>query len=200
MITRIVGLDLSLRQTGCAIYQLVDGTPQLKTSVFPEFKKGKVEAPMFEIRRLRHILITLTGVLNGLSSVPILPDEKQKTLIVIEGISFGSKGATVDQIAGMHWLIRYWLHQAGYPFIIVEPTRLKKFVLGKGNAQKDLILKGVLVAFGLDLPNSDEADAAALAYIGLAFCDKYKCTNEAQRSVIRDLKAANPHLSQVCHS
>jgi Holliday junction resolvasome RuvABC endonuclease subunit len=194
VISRIIGFDLSLRQTGFAVCNgLVKGKqPQISTSVFSEFKADRT-SPLFEVKRLQHVLSTLKQLVAVAN-----PLDKQDTLIVLEGISFGSKGATVDQIAGMHWLVRYWLYQSGYRFMVVEPTRLKKFVLGKGVGQKDLILKGVLKEFSLDLATSDEADAAALVFIGMAFCGNYHCHNEAQRSVIRDLKKANPHLVELC--
>ena len=49
-----------------------------------------------------------------------------------------------------------------YP-TVVPPLKLKKFITGKGNGSKDLMMMGVFKKWGYESPNNDEADAYALA-------------------------------------
>ena len=50
----------------------------------------------------------------------------------------------------------------------VAPTSLKKFVTGKGNAKKDLMLLSVYKRWGFDTTNDNKADAYGLAQFGRA--------------------------------
>lgn len=183
-VTHVVGFDLSLNQSGWAQWiterLITDG---LITDICQPCRINQAD-PLFQTKRLKHILQWIKGMVG----------QANRTFVVMEGIPFGAKGITIDQIHGMHHLVRYWLLQSGIPFLIVNPTTLKKFVLGKGVGQKDLILKEMVVRFGLNLNTSDEADAAALVYIGSAFLGLWMPTNQPQRDVVKDLRSKNKHL------
>jgi crossover junction endodeoxyribonuclease RuvC len=89
-------------------------------------------------------------------------------LVAIEGYAMGSR--TRPQMAGeLGGHLRLLLWQAGIPYIIVPPTSLKKYVLGKGNAAKELMLKEVFRKWGYDTTSNDRADAYALARIAAEF-------------------------------
>lgn len=89
-------------------------------------------------------------------------------IVAIEGYAMGSK--TRPQMAGeLGGHLRLLLWQAGIPYIIVPPTSLKKYVLGKGNAAKELMLKEVFRKWGYDTESNDRADAYALARIAAEF-------------------------------
>ena len=89
-------------------------------------------------------------------------------LVAIEGYAMGSK--TRPQMAGeLGGHLRLLLWQAGIPYIVVPPTSLKKYVLGKGNAAKELVLKEVFKRWGYDTTSNDRADAYALARIAAEF-------------------------------
>lgn len=99
---------------------------------------------------------------------PKFPDDMGPTIVAIEGYAMGSK--TRPQMAGeLGGHLRLLLWQAGIPYIVVPPTTLKKYVLGKGNAAKELMLKEVFRKWGYDTTSNDRADAYALARIAAEF-------------------------------
>lgn len=90
--------------------------------------------------------------------------------IMMEGLSFGAKGNAVMQMAGLHYCIRIFLKKEStyeYSFInsyhVAPPTTLKKFVTGKGNSKKELILLEVYKRWGIEFKNNNLADAFVLA-------------------------------------
>lgn len=84
------------------------------------------------------------------------PDE-----VIIEGYSFMSKHNLVT-MAEVGTVIRFFLWQENYDYIELPPTALKKFVTGKGNCKKDLILLKVYKRWGFETDNDNIADAFGL--------------------------------------
>ena len=92
--------------------------------------------------------------------------EKQLLIYaVIEGISYGSSTRTksVFDLAGLNYLIRYKMlkHHHFNDFIIVPPSELKKFITGKGNVTKEVIIDFFTALYPtLNIPKIDDiADA-----------------------------------------
>lgn len=88
-------------------------------------------------------------------------------LVIIEGYSYAGKFNNSLQYE-LGACIRMKLHEIEMPFIEVQPTSLKKFVTGKGNAKKDLMLLGVYKRWDFDTNDDNEADAYGLAQVGRA--------------------------------
>ncbi len=88
-------------------------------------------------------------------------------LVIIEGYSFAGKFNNSLQYE-LGACIRMRLYQEEIPFIEVPPTSLKKFVTGKGNAKKDLMLLNVYKRWEFDTEDDNEADAYGLAQFGRA--------------------------------
>ncbi len=82
-------------------------------------------------------------------------------LAVIEGYSMGSSLAHSHELGELGGIIRWTLWGNGIPFVEVPPSSLKKYLTGKGNADKDLMLSTASRRFDRTL-NNDEADALAL--------------------------------------
>ena len=70
-------------------------------------------------------------------------------------------------MGAVHYLIRIFLFQNNIKHKIIAPTELKKFVTGKGQCKKDLILLNVFKKWGVEFDNSDLADAYGLARMAL---------------------------------
>lgn len=88
--------------------------------------------------------------------------------VVIEGFSFGSKGSSLYQVAGLGYLVRHRLWDAGIPFGVVPPTVLKKYATGKGNAGKPDMLDAAIRRFGYQGTTDDNAvDAFLLWHLGM---------------------------------
>jgi crossover junction endodeoxyribonuclease RuvC len=103
----------------------------------------------------------------------ILQEVVGAELVVMEAISFGhfDKGKA---LAGGWWIIRHALWENGYEVATVPPASLKKYVTGKGNADKAM----VLTAINGDrfpsawAPDHDSADACGLAAMGARYLGK----------------------------
>jgi len=85
----------------------------------------------------------------------------------IEGPSYMSKGKYVLQMGALHFLLRLYLYKRDVFFKVIAPGTLKKFVTGKGNAKKDLMLLRVYKKWGVEFEVDDLADAYGLARMAL---------------------------------
>lgn len=90
-----------------------------------------------------------------------------KPIICIEGLSFGSKGQSTLDLAGLHFCLRVALYKDDHHFFIIPPTTLKKFVTGTGRCQKNLMLLKCYRKFGMEFDNDNLCDAYCLAKYGL---------------------------------
>jgi len=88
------------------------------------------------------------------------------TAVIVEGYSFMSKHNLVT-MAEVGTVVRFFLWQEDYDYIELPPTSLKKFVTGKGQAKKDLMLLNVYKLWGFDTDNDNIADAFALGMYAL---------------------------------
>lgn len=89
-------------------------------------------------------------------------------LIAVEGYSFGSKNAR-EQMGELGGIIRVALYEAGWPYVLVPPTLLKQFCTGKGNAQKNEMMRAVFKRWQYEAVDDNDADAKALAELGRAW-------------------------------
>lgn len=89
-------------------------------------------------------------------------------LVAIEGYAMGSK--TRPQMAGeLCGYLKLLMWQNGVPYLVVPPTTLKKYVTGKGNAPKEVMMMTVLKRWGYEAESNDRADAYALARFAAEF-------------------------------
>ena len=88
-------------------------------------------------------------------------------LVIIEGYSYAGKFTNSLQYE-LGACVRMKLWQDEVKFVEVPPTSLKKFVTGKGNIKKDLMLLAVYKRWDFDTEDDNEADAYGLAQFGRA--------------------------------
>lgn len=150
---RVVGLDLSVTSTGLVI---LDSRGGENPSVVVDRLVKPAKSYGSEMPRAMKLADDIETVVVAHS-----PD-----LAVIEGYAFGaSHGLAV--LVELGTLVRRSLITLQVPYIVVPPPTLKKFATGKGNAQKDLMLKEVFRRWAYDTPSNDLADAYWLAIYGL---------------------------------
>lgn len=87
--------------------------------------------------------------------------------VYIEGPSFSSNGAFVLQMGALHYYLRIFLRLNNIKYNVVAPNTLKKFITGKGNTKKNLILMKVYKKWGVEFDCDDLADAYGLAKMSL---------------------------------
>lgn len=92
-------------------------------------------------------------------------------VICIEGYGF-SRVANIEPLFCIGTLIRYKLKINQMRYKNIPPTSLKKFITGKGNSNKDVMMKELYKQWRIDSNNNNEADAHSLALFGLAMKDK----------------------------
>lgn len=173
----VLGLDLSLCKTGFTIIkdgQLVD-SGLIKS-------KPVGDKPLQELERLIEIVDRIEEKVS------------KPNLVVIENLAFMARNTTaLTQLSGLNYFVRYMLFKKSIPFALVAPTTLKKFVTNKGNADKNMVMMEVYKQYGYSALDDNEADAYALAALGMAVLGKpiNKLTNP-------QLEAVNLIKKQLC--
>jgi Holliday junction resolvasome RuvABC endonuclease subunit len=76
------------------------------------------------------------------------------------------------------------------PYREVTPNQAKKFLTGKGHAEKNLILLKTFQKYGIECDNDNVADAINFNMIGRAVLGWTEAENEAQREVVAQLNGA----------
>lgn len=149
----VLGIDPSLTGTGLVVAS-DGGEPAEKALVGT--KPGDAIPRIKAILDRVHILLTIYN-----------PD-----LVVIEGLSFNSKGGMQFDRTGLHYILRWEMAKARViadQIKIVPPTTLKKFVTGKGNSPKELMLLKTFKRWGVEFSDHNICDAYCLARWGLAY-------------------------------
>jgi Holliday junction resolvasome RuvABC endonuclease subunit len=151
MSRRVLGLDLSLRHTGIAY---PDGTT---VAVDPKKLRGALR---WQVIWNQISVAWLTGT----------PD-----LAVIEGYAYAAAGQALFDLCELGGLVRWELHRANIPWILVPPTSLKKYATGSGQATKTAMVIAARERLGYAGTDDNEADALWLRAVGLDLLDEPAC-------------------------
>jgi len=141
----VAGIDQSARHTGVCVLDK-DGTIQCLQLIEP--KKLKDHLRLAFVRK----------ELNSL----LAPYEL--TVAVMEGYSYNSvsKKFVLGEIGSVTKLAIY---DAGAELHIAAPKQLKKFVTGRGSADKGGVIKGIESLWGEEITDDNLADSYGLAQI-----------------------------------
>lgn len=155
---RSIGVDLSTKATGVLV---LESTETAKPIVLCEYTIKPKD--LTGIERSSYICQEVLTVLHQYS-----PD-----VIVVEGYSLNMRNASsVIPLVELGGLLRFLLHLDGLAWLDPRATELKKFITGKGNVEKDMIMMCVLQRWGHASANNNTADAYGLACMGLAYKGK----------------------------
>ncbi|NIK12848.1 hypothetical protein [Alkalibacillus almallahensis] len=118
---------------------------------------------------------------------------EQGDKVIIEGFSYGSKGAAVSTQYGIGWLLRSKLVELSNLDVIdryveVTPSGLKKFATGKGNTKKEDMILPIFKRWGFEHDSDNVRDAFVLAQIG-RYLDGHKEPTSFQQDVLSKLQA-----------
>lgn len=148
-----LGLDLSLTGTGVSV--LKDGQLLLSETIKT---KPSGKKPIDEVKRLQWIV----------SEIMKYVDTHTPNIVIIEGLAFMARNTTaLVQLSGLAYMIRSELVNRGIPFTIVAPSSLKKWITGKGNAQKNEMMLATFQRYGVALTDDNQCDSYGLAHVGL---------------------------------
>lgn len=143
-----VGIDTSYTGTGFAI-RTNDGITFKTIVTKPEDWKGDKD----ETDRINYIRDEI------LKSIP--PNAE----VMIEDVFIGGgkmAGASL-RLSLLAGSVRSALRDKNIPFTTVPPTAVKKFITGKGQADKELIMMLVFKKYGVETTNNNEADSVVMA-------------------------------------
>lgn len=142
---RVLGLDLSLGQTGIAL---------------PDGELATIRPHRTDTGYARHWTVADAVAGHVHTSAP--------DVVLIEGyLLFGKR----PNIAGLEigGIVRAILHRRGVPFVDVPPSTLKVFAVNDGRATKEQMFDAARALCAQDPPrNDDEADAFWLRRMGVA--------------------------------
>lgn len=114
-------------------------------------------------------------------------------LTALENYAYGKAsagdGGRVFEIGEWGGIVRLYLFENNYEFILPSPLQIKKYVTGKGDpkTKKELIILDIYKNYGIELRNNDIADGYILARIAKDFYCNEKNLTTPQHEVIKAL-------------
>lgn len=115
-------------------------------------------------------------------------------VVVMEGYSMAARAGRLADLGELGGVLKVALWDAGYreedgTLVVVPPAQLKKFATGRGNADKAAVVSAVVRRWRVDVNTDDEADAYALARLGLALLGGGGALTAYQEDVVRKVGA-----------
>jgi crossover junction endodeoxyribonuclease RuvC len=154
-----VGIDPSFSGTGAV---LVGKSGILKMRLFKLKKFG--DRPIDELSRICTISDTVCQWVSDEVG------KEEDAIVAIEGLAMMSRNTTsLVQLAALNYFIRRDVIKNGLTrFVTVAPSSLKKFIAGKGNVKKDVLLMETYRRWGEVFTDDNLCDANGLAKIAYA--------------------------------
>lgn len=142
----LLGLDISSKATGVAF---TSGAHVSTTTCL----RIPMDDSLVRAAKQYHALDSL---LKG-----ALPD-----FAIIEAYAFRARGRSKHMLYEAGTMCRFALYQRHVPWIVVNPSQLKKFATGYGNAPKPDMILAAKNLMGLETDDDNVADAALLGLVG----------------------------------
>ena len=140
-----VGIDLSLRGTGMLL--LNEKYEIIEQELISTNAKQDTEERILEIA----------------DKLSFIKNIKNLKTLSIEGLAFGARGQRMLELAALHYYIRIMFYDEKIPFKVIPPTVIKKYLTGKGNSKKDLMLMKAYKKWGVEFEDDNLCDAYCLA-------------------------------------
>lgn len=149
---RVLGIDLSLVKTGVGIIDYSD--PQCLARVeLVESTGRRADSLLDRDRRMHRITEEITTYAPG-----------STTLVAVEGPAISRAGGSSWDRLGLWWRVVHRMHQANFRVVVVNPSTLKKWATGRGNADKsDVSVAMARLWPEVESPSNDGWDGLALA-------------------------------------
>lgn len=140
----VIGLDLSLGSTGYCVLgedKFIFASGVIK----PKDMSGIIRLE-FIANKIQDLIFTT-------------PPRK----VGLEGYAFSAHAAYAHELGELGGIVKLLLHRSKIQCDIVGPTKLKKYVTGKGNSKKNEMLLGVYKKWGVSFSDDNAADAYSIA-------------------------------------
>lgn len=156
--------------------------PSLNGSAFIKFKNFKVIDFYFFTNVPKTAASCKQGILNkeiGMKRLDIvlkeyenyLKDNKDIDYVAIEDYAYGAKSNSIFQIGGLGEAIRLVTYRSGIPYRDFEPSKVKKFAIGEGKAEKSqMVLQAYKDGFDVGKYGKSGEDLADAYWIAKMLC------------------------------
>lgn len=151
---RVIGIDPSLTSTGLA--QVSQGFEMGAHWSF-ETVRSKPSGSSIGARSTR-----LLAIEDRVRQVV-----QRAGLVVIEAPAYSRSVGSRHERSGLWWLLVAAALAEGCRVVEVSPTARARYATGKGNAPKAAVVAAVSARYGVAPSNDNEADAIALAALGM---------------------------------
>lgn len=152
--TLFVGLDPSINATGVVVLDDCGNIIEQKTFSVKDPDK------MFERSLIKYE-----------EEISFIPKIVNLASVYIEGPAYQSAGQAILQMGALHFLSRVYFFKSKVNYKVIAPGTLKKFVTGKGNSKKELMLLKTFKRWGVEFEDNNICDAYGLARMAL---EEYK--------------------------
>lgn len=149
----IAGIDLSLRRSG---FTIIDKDGKI---LHQEFLKTD------KMRGMQRLLFIKTRIIQKLNEFKV-------SKVIIEGYSFGSKGAAVVSLGELGGVVRLAMFESKFTYLDCSPSSLKAYTTGKGNSDKEMMRIAVRVKYGIDYEDDNVCDSYALCMMAYELGDE----------------------------
>jgi crossover junction endodeoxyribonuclease RuvC len=143
-----VGLDPSINATGLIVLD--------KDANIIEEKLFSIKDELFEQSLIKYE-----------KEISFVPNIVNLQSVYLEGPAYQAAGQAILQMGALHYITRLFLFKEGKNYKIIAPGTLKKFVTGKGNSKKELMLLKVYKKWGVEFEDHNLCDAYGLARMAL---------------------------------
>lgn len=152
---KVIGLDLSINSTGVCInkdnkkfkyYIITNKTSRAYLNFDNKYINIRIYNKLQPEGDYTQKESTKTrNIYNIVSIIEEIIKKEKPDCCNIEGISYGSRnsGALVD-LAGLNFMVRQMLIKNNINYNIISPTANKKFAVGNGGVEKDVIVNSFL--------------------------------------------------------
>jgi len=145
-----VGLDPSMRATGIIVLD--------EDAVI-------VEQKLFNCKDAECVIEK--ELVNYENEIEFIANMIGRQSVYMEGPAYQAAGQSILQLGAIHFLTRLTFYKKNVDFKVIAPGTLKKFVTGKGNSKKDLMLLKTYKKWGVEFEDDNLCDAYGLARMAL---------------------------------
>lgn len=179
----VIGLDPSVTHFGIAHVD-PKGSVRSATTIIPKKLEG-----------MERVQFILDGVQKFMDAITFSGDPY---VMVREDYAYGSHSSSDAVLKEFGGVLAWWLHNKPpkIPLYRVGVSQVKKFVTGKGNAQKDQMMLAVYKNFGYEPLDEHQADAVGVAFTALSIINGITKTT-AQREVVSSATANDHPLTKL---
>ncbi len=117
-------------------------------------------------------------------------------LCLIEGYAYGAKGRAVISLGELGGVVREYIVGVSDITVEVPPTTLKRFLTGKGNANKLAVTQKLVRRFDREFKSDNLADSFGLALLASVVIGYRQANTQFERDAVSVVKGAMAQETQ----